>query len=176
MNNLSPDTLIAIGKLSATHGIRGELKFFPYSDSAASFKKGLSVSICLKNGLKLTETIQNIRTAAKCYIIKFSSSDSIEDAEKFAGGEISLYRSQLPETEEDEYYWCDLIGLDVFTYAGLYLGKVTDIMATGSNDNYVVTDEENREYLIPAIADVIQQIDIKAQKIIITPLQGLLDL
>ena len=91
------------------------------------------------------------------------------------GSELCLKRSQLPEPAEDEYYWRDLIGLIVFTDQGQELGKLVDIFETGSSDIYVVRGDE-REYLIPAIADVISLVDISGNRMVITPLDGLLDL
>ena len=91
------------------------------------------------------------------------------------GSELCLKRSQLPVPNEDEYYWRDLIGLAVQTDQGIELGTLVDIFETGSSDIYVVHGP-SKEYLIPAIADVITQIDIAGKKMVITPLDGLLDL
>jgi len=91
------------------------------------------------------------------------------------GSELCLKPSQLPVPEEGEFYWRDLIGLAVFTDQGVELGTLVDIFETGSNDIYVVRGS-TKEYLIPAIADVIADVDIPGKKMIITPLDGLLDL
>jgi len=84
-------------------------------------------------------------------------------------------QDQLPETGDDEYYWKDLIGLSVVTCNGLWLGKITRIMETGANDVYLVKNGK-QEYLIPAIADVIQRVDLTSGTMTITPLEGLLEL
>jgi len=91
------------------------------------------------------------------------------------GSELYVGLSQLPVPDEDEYYWRDLIGLAVVTDQGLELGTIVDIFETGSSDIYVVRGE-TKEYLIPAIADVITLVDVPGKKMIITPLDGLLDL
>jgi 16S rRNA processing protein RimM len=109
------------------------------------------------------------------FIIGLQDIDDINLVQPFLGNEVCLTRGQLPGLEEDEYYWSDLIGLQVFTDDGTLLGTVADIFETGSSDIYVVRDGE-REYLIPAIADVIKTVDTAGGKIIITPLDGLLDL
>jgi 16S rRNA processing protein RimM len=84
-------------------------------------------------------------------------------------------RDQLPETDEGEYYWVDLIGLRVVTDDGAELGTLREIIETGSNDVYVVQGRE-KEYLIPALADVVSSIDLEAGTMTVTPLDGLLDL
>jgi 16S rRNA processing protein RimM len=109
------------------------------------------------------------------FIIGFKGCDDINLIEPFLGNEVCLKRGQLPGLEADEYYWSDLIGLQVFTDEGTLLGKIADIFETGSSDIYVVRGGD-REYLIPAIADVIKTVDPPGGKIVITPLDGLLDL
>jgi 16S rRNA processing protein RimM len=89
--------------------------------------------------------------------------------------EICLYRSQLPKLEEDEYYWYDLIGLEVVTVDGERLGSIAEIFETGSNDIYVVRGGK-REYLIPAVSAVIDSVDLEGGRMLITPPEGLLDL
>ena len=91
------------------------------------------------------------------------------------GSELYVKLSQLPDPDEGEYYWRDLIGLTVVTDLGVELGSLVDIFETGSSDIYVVRGE-SKEYLIPAIADVITLVDLPGKKMIITPLDGLLDL
>jgi 16S rRNA processing protein RimM len=91
------------------------------------------------------------------------------------GREIYAERGQLPELTEGEYYWCDLIGLKVVTAEGVLLGELYDIMATGSNDVYLVRSGE-KEYLIPAIEDVVVEVNLAAGVMTVSPLEGLLEL
>ena len=76
---------------------------------------------------------------------------------------------------DGEYYWCDLLGLRVVTVEGVELGTVAEIIDTGSNDVYVVRSAE-REYLIPALADVVVAIDLATRTMTVSPPEGLLDL
>ena len=91
------------------------------------------------------------------------------------GRELYVRRSQLPPLADDEFYWFDLIGLRVVTDEGLELGRLENIMETGSNDVYLVR-AEGKEYLIPAIEEVVKAIDLDAGVMTISPLEGLLDL
>jgi 16S rRNA processing protein RimM len=81
----------------------------------------------------------------------------------------------LPELLPGEYYWYDLIGLQVVTSEGESLGQLSEIIATGSNDVYVVKGE-GREYLIPALEDVVLEINPAAGRMMVTMPEGLLDL
>jgi 16S rRNA processing protein RimM len=84
-------------------------------------------------------------------------------------------REQLPELSEGEFYWCDLLGLTVKTDRGEILGLLTNIITTGSNDVYVVKDDK-RECLIPALDDVVLDINLDDGIMTVSPPEGLLDL
>jgi 16S rRNA processing protein RimM len=81
----------------------------------------------------------------------------------------------LSSKSRDEYFWHELIGLEVYLSRGEYVGKIKNILPTGSNDIYVV-QEGNKEVLIPATYDVIQEIDLTEKRMIISDVEGLLDL
>jgi 16S rRNA processing protein RimM len=96
-------------------------------------------------------------------LLQIENIDDRRAAEAFAGKEIWIKKSDLPTTEEGTYYWFDLIGLTVITTAGEILGKLDNILATGSNDVYVVRNAEGREILVPALETVVLEVDV-AQK------------
>ena len=170
-----PEELIPVGRIIATHGIRGQMKLHSYSGNAESLSAACFVVLKSPAGLLRESALEGFKSNAGRFIIKLRDFDDIDKARPLVGSEVCLKRSQLPELEEDEYYWSDLIGLRVVTEDGTVLGTVADIFETGSSDIYVVRDGE-REHLIPAIADVIKSVDLQNGTIVITPLDGLLDL
>lgn len=172
---IDQDELIPVGKISSTHGIRGHLKVFSYSGNIESLQHSGSVFLKNKSGLLQEHMIKGVSPHAGGFILSLGSFDDINQVIPLVGSEICLKRSQLPEPEEDEYYWRDLLGLTVVTDQGIELGRIADIFETGSSDIYVVRSDHN-EYLIPAIADVISKVDIAGNRMVITPLDGLLDL
>jgi 16S rRNA processing protein RimM len=169
------EELIPIGKIIGTHGIKGQMKLHSYSGNVESLGSARSVTLRSPAGNLHECTITSFKANSGKFIIGFQDFDDINLVQPFLGFEVCLKRGQLPKLDEDEYYWSDLIGLQVFTDSGALLGKIADIFETGSSDIYVVQGKE-REYLIPAIADVIKTVDPAGGKIIITPLDGLLDL
>ncbi|MBC7961903.1 MAG: 16S rRNA processing protein RimM [Steroidobacteraceae bacterium] len=169
------DELIPVGKIIDTHGIRGNLKVFSYSGNIDSLQHCGSVLLKGKNGLLQEFSISGVVAHAGGFILSLDSFNEINQVLPLVGSELCLKRSQLPETTEDEYYWRDLMGLSVFTDVGVELGRIVDIFETGSSDIYVVRSDD-REYLIPAIASIISLVDIPGNKMVITPLDGLLDL
>jgi len=170
------DELIIVGKISGTHGIRGDLKVYSFSGNLESLQTTRSVTLKYPDGTSLHEhAISSVRPHGPGFIVKLQGFENINQVEPLIGSEICLRRSQLPEPDDDEYYWCDLLGLKVLTIDGTELGRIEDIFETGSNDVYVVRGN-SREYLIPAIANVVTHVDIAAGIMTITPLDGLLDL
>jgi 16S rRNA processing protein RimM len=100
--------------------------------------------------------------------------NSRDDAEEYREAEI-LVRKDTLTREEDEFFWFELLGLDVYLDTGEYLGKITQIIPAKGNDIYVVKGE-TKEILIPATYEVISKIEVKGKKMIISAIDGLLDL
>jgi 16S rRNA processing protein RimM len=169
------EELIPVGKIIGTHGVRGQMKLHSYSGNFDSLGAGRSVLLKKADGTLHGFTLKGAKANNGKFIISLTGFDDMDSVEPLMGSELCIKRSNLPEPDEDEYYWCDLIGLQVFTDEGILLGSITDIFETGSSDIYVVNSGD-REYLIPAIGTVIKSIDLDNGRIIVTPLEGLLDL
>ncbi|MBQ8123622.1 MAG: 16S rRNA processing protein RimM [Ruminococcus sp.] len=158
------------GKIVTTHGIRGEVKIMPYTDSPellAEFDR-------LFLGKEHKEVIISRSRVFKTTVIaKIEGIDTPEEAEKLRNKMLYMHRDDL-ELDEDTYFVADLIGLEVKDAdTGAVYGKIADVMQTGANDVYVIKGE--REYLVPAIADVVVSTDIDGGVMTIRPLDGLFD-
>ena len=108
--------------------------------------------------------------------VSFKEITQREQAEGYIGHTVLIDRADLPDTEQDTDYWIDLLGMDVFTNAGDYLGRITQIMPTGANDVYVVgnhTVEPPREILIPALASVVLEVDVAQRRMRVDLPEGL---
>lgn len=166
---------VLLGKVLATHGIKGQLRVVSYSgepDTIVSLK-----TVILKGPKGEEETFAVTSAAAHGRKLLLSLQDfvSINQVQHLVGRELYARRDQLPELEPGEYYWCDLIGLNVVTDRGETLGTLAEIIATGSNDVYVVRDGE-REYLIPAVEDVVIEVNLDDRLMTVSPPEGLFDL
>lgn len=173
----SNNNLIAVGRISGTHGIKGQLRLHSYSGNLESLQAAKNVLLRFPAGV--TRQIQLKRAAYHSgkFLLTLDGFDTIEKAQELTGCELLLQRDQLPIPEADEYYWQDLLGLSVVTTEGQELGCIKDILETGANDVYLVHNETTRrEYLIPAIASVITSVNLQTGCMTITPLEGLLDL
>ncbi len=167
--------MIIIGKVTGTHGVRGQLKIVLYSGDFESISKQRTVILCGPNGEKEELKIASSSVHGKKVLLVLQGFDDINQVQRLVGREIYVDRDKLPRLPDGEYYWSDLIGLKVVTIAGEHLGELFDIMATGSNDVYLVRKAE-KEYLIPAIEDVVVTVDLDAGVMTVSPLEGLLEL
>ena len=107
-------------------------------------------------------------------LIKFKGIDKVEDAELLRNSYLKVNRQDEPELEEGTYYIVDLIGLDVYSDDGNLLGKVDDIFNNGSCDIYAIKDELGKQLLLPAISDVIKEINLEEKRIVVHIIKGLI--
>ncbi len=157
---MDPERVLQIGKIVGVFGVNGEIKVFKMAEEPAIFDPGRRVMLREAEGWYTPYTIKTVKAHKKILRICFEEIGDRSGAENLVGAGLFIHRSALPETDADTYYWCDLIGLDVFGAAGEYIGRVTSMIATGSNDVFVVT-AGNTETLVPAIGAVVVDIDIE---------------
>ena len=159
------------GKIVTTHGIKGEVKIMPYCDSAELLAEFDRLFIG-KNHDEII--VERARVQKNMVIAKLEGINTPEEAEKLRNKMLFMHRDDL-ELDDDTYFIQDLIGREVKDAdSDVLYGKIADVMQTGANDVYVVRGEE-REYLVPAIADVVISTDLDSNIMTIRPLDGLFD-
>ncbi|MFD1850404.1 ribosome maturation factor RimM [Oceanobacillus bengalensis] len=164
-----------IGKIVNTHGIRGEVKVFRISDFEERFQVGETVYLEKENGENIELVIDGHRIHKGFDLIHFKGYDNINDVEKHKGTYLKITEEQLTELEEDAYYYHEIIGCNVVTTSGEVLGIIKEILSPGANDVWVIKRPKSKDLLIPYIEDVVKNIDISEKKIVIEPMEGLLD-
>ena len=161
-----------IGQIVNTFGIKGMVKIKPFTDDIKKFSNLKTIYIKTKSGL--TEfKIEQVRYVKNMVMLKLAGIDTVEEAEKYRNLYIKILRDQEEELEEGSYYVVDILGCKVNTDANQELGKIVDVFQTGSNDVYVVKDELGKQILLPAIKQVIKNVDIKNKIITVHLLEGL---
>ena len=161
-----------IGQIVNTSGLKGVLKIKPFTDDIKKFSNLKTIYIKTKSGL--TEfKIEQVRYVKNMVMLKLTGIDTVEEAEKYRNLYIKILRDQEEELEEGSYYVVDILGCKVNTDTNQELGKVVDVFQTGSNDVYVVKDEQGKQILLPAIKQVIKNVDIKNKIITVHLLEGL---
>ncbi len=161
---------IVIGRILAPWGTSGELKVAVITDFPQRFTP--SAKVFINRQPMIIDHTQWHKGQA---IIKLSTINRIEDAQKLRGQPVEIHHSQLQPLPEGQYYHFQLIGLEVRTTRGESLGNIAEILSSKSNDNYVV-DGAGGKILIPAIEDVVKFIDLEQGHVVIEPIEGLLNL
>lgn len=166
------EDMLQVGVITATHGVRGEVKVFPTTDDPARFKT--AQELVLDTGReRLSFKIQNVKFFKQFVILKFEGIDNINDIEKYKKCPLLVSRKDAVPLKEDEYFIADMIGLSVMTEDGELLGTLKDVIVTGANDVYVIASERYGEVLIPAIKECILEVDIKEGRMKIHLMDGL---
>ena len=164
---------LEIGQIVNTFGIRGIVKVKPFTDDINRFDNLEKVYV-VTNNIKKQDEIEEVKYHKDMVLIRFKGIDKVEDAELLRNSYLKINRQDEPELEKDTYYIVDLIGLDVYSDEGELLGKVDDIFNNGSCDIYAVKDDLGKQLLLPAISDVIKEINLEESKIVVHILKGLI--
>lgn len=164
---------LEVGQIVNTNGLKGLLKINPFTDDITKFERLKTILVEHKKEL-LEFEIESVRYQKKQVLLKLKGIDTIEEAEKYREDYLKINRNKEEKLPEDTYYIVDLIGLDIYTEGGELLGKLDDVFSTGSNDVYVVKNSEGKQILLPAISDVIKNIDLEQKKIVVNLIEGLL--
>ena len=162
-----------IGQIVNTSGLKGVIKVKPFTDDIEKFKNFKTIYISIKNELKEFK-IEQVRFNKNMVFLKLEGIDTIEKAKEYRNLYLKVKRDKEEILEKGTYYIVDIIGCEVYTDENKHLGKIDDVFSTGSNDVYVVKDENGRQILLPAIKDVIKNVDIDNKTITVHLLEGLL--
>jgi 16S rRNA processing protein RimM len=162
------------GTITQPFGIKGETKVYPHTDDPAIFKKIKKVFM-EKNGSYEEYELESTRMALPLVILKLKGIDTPEDIRAYRQRDIYILREDASPLAEGEYYFADIIGMEVEDDTGVNRGKITDILQTGANDVYEITAEDGTSFLLPAIKDCIIKVDTEENKMLIHILEGLLD-
>lgn len=163
-------SLITIGRILKPLGLRGEVVIEPLTFDPDRFNSLSEVAIETKEGLHW-RGLQRVHKKGGKLVVKFLGLDTPEELLPYRGAYLKIDRSESPPLPEATYYYYQLEGLSVFDDKGNYLGVLTSIMQAGSADVYTITDSDGGEILLPAIKDVILNIDLKDKRIIVRPIE-----
>ena len=167
---------LKVGKIVNTHSLKGEVKVISSTDfEEQRFEKGAELLITRGNQVVKEVTVESYRTHKNNLLVKFVGIDSIEEAEKLKNLQIKIDSDNIGELEENEFYFHEIIGCEVFDENGKSLGEISEILTPGANDVWVIKSQNGKEILIPYIEDVVKKIDVENKKIDIEVMEGLID-
>ena len=161
-----------IGEIVGTHGIKGTNRMRSYAESLSVFGPGRSILIRDRHGREVRHEINWVKPHTGPPLVSFKGVTNCDQAKTLVGSKLFIPESELPELEEGTYYWHELIGIEVYTSTGEFLGRIESIIETGSNDVYVV-QKDQKEVLIPALESVVLEIDLQNKRMRVDLPEGL---
>jgi 16S rRNA processing protein RimM len=165
---------ITVGKIAAPYGVQGAVKVIPLTDFPERFSAKRHYFL-VKGSLKLKVDAWLVGRSKRQLIMKIDGIDTPEEAREYRHALLQVPREEVWPLPEGHYYHFQVIGLQVQTEGGALLGTVVDILETGSNDVYVLKDEQGKEFLIPALKEVVKGIHPEKGLMVVRPLPGLLE-
>ncbi|MFP5402986.1 MAG: ribosome maturation factor RimM [Gammaproteobacteria bacterium] len=164
--------MIVLGRIVAPFGVQGWVKIHPFGDDPASWRKMAHWWLCSDDSAPDAQwkqfTLKACRPHGKSLVAALAEVPDRNAAEAVDGFYIAAPREALPQPESDEFYWADLVGLDVVNEAGEALGTVSGLLSTGAHDVLQVQDGEGKEAverLIPFVAAYVLDVDLPARRI-----------
>lgn len=164
---------LELGQIVGTHGIKGEIRINPWCDSPEFAKRFKTVYFDNK-GNKPCKII-SCRAHGNIILMKLEGTDTVEAAEKLRNRILYISRADA-KLPEGTWFIEELIGCMVSDAdTGIIYGTITDVSETGANDVWYITDKDGKEYLIPAIKEVVMDVNVSENTVTIRPLKGIFD-
>lgn len=179
IEGMAEEQYYLVGKIVNTQALRGEVRVMATTDFPEErFKIGATLAIF--NGNKLVEMVEvdGHRLHKNFNLLHFKGKDNINDVEKFKGFDLKVAGTEreADELDENEFYYDDIIGLEVYTTDEIYLGKVREITSLPSNDVWSIQrPNKGKDILIPYIEDIVLEIDLSGNRVVIEPMDGLIE-
>ena len=147
-----------IGRVIRPHGVRGKIKIDYFGEDPGQFH--LYPRVFIKDGTGRLQSYEVIEATPQPprLILQLKGIETPEEVQALAGREIFIGREFLPDLPEGEYYWFEIVGMEVETEEGRHIGRIKEILPTRANDVYVVRGEK-KEIFLPAVEGVIRSID-----------------
>jgi 16S rRNA processing protein RimM len=163
---LSNSDFLSAGQISGVFGVKGWVKVFSFTQPRENILRYSPWILQKNNQTKEIKVVGGQRQGSNV-VAELDGVVDRDSALTLMGWEILIRKEQLPKTQADEYYWADLVGLEVETEAGVKLGKVDHLMETGANDVLVVIDDKT-ERLIPFLQkQTVLKIDLTARTMVV---------
>jgi len=167
---------IAVGKVVKAHGIKGEVKVYPFSGNPDDFRGYRRLTLVKPDhGLTRSYEVDQCRPSGSLVLLQLAGLTGRSAAEGLRGWEVRIARELLPIPDAGTFYWHELEGLPVISAAGQELGRITSLLATGAHDILVINGTGG-EYLIPVVAECVAGFTSDGKTLIVTPPPGLLEM
>ena len=162
--------MIVLGRIVGAYGLHGWVKLLAMGDDFDALGRMPQWWLGTDSDAEDWQAyaLDAAKAHGKGWVVKFVGVDERNAAQALEGKYIAAPRAELPETAKDEYYWADLVGLEVVNTQGERLGQVTGLLSSGAHDVLCVRDgaeEKVQERLLPFVAQVVKNVDMASRRI-----------
>lgn len=161
-----------VGKIINTHGIKGNVKIYPYTDDPERFKD--LDYLLIGDGFKELKIVDMFIQKGFVYV-RFEGYEDINKILDFVNSNVYIYDKDRVKLPKDRYFISDIVNMEVHDMEGKLIGKVTDVIENLANDLFQVQKPDGKIFYLPARKEFIKEIDVDKKVIIIEPIEGLLD-
>jgi len=166
--------LLPVGKVIRPHGLKGLIRIISYSGSEAAYLDAGTVFFKSVAGEFRKLSVTSVKAHKNIFLMDVQELNSAVEVDEYRDATILIKKESLTR-EDDAYFWYELLDLEVYLDTGECLGRISQILPTRGNDIYVVK-KGKQEIYIPALYEVVRKIDLENGKMIVSPMEGLLDL
>jgi 16S rRNA processing protein RimM len=159
--------LVALGRIIGCFGVKGWIKIKPDTSDLRSIAKFKELYVIDSGNNKQLYTVGENFIRSEIIHLKFLEINDRDSAQKLKGADVAVMRDKLPKTNSDEYYWVDLIGLDVYNTNEQLLGKVDHLIETGPSSVMVLKSDNSIQCMVPFVANFVIDVDLTHKKIIV---------
>lgn len=161
-----------MGKIVNTHGVKGEIKLYPFSDDLDQFED--FEYFYLEGEGKSKFIIQSTRVHKNMVLVKFKGFDDINKVIELVGKNVYIERKDVPDDGEGHYI-VDLIGCEIFDDQGEFVGHLEDVLQNSAQDLYVIRKvSDNQTFYLPVVDEFVKKIDIVNRKITVHLIEGIM--
>lgn len=160
------EALIPIGVITNTFGIKGAIRIKTYSGEGTCLSPGFYIFVEKVSGSLERLKIRRSKPFKDFFIVELDEVEDANQAESLVKSKVYVKKEDLPQLKEDEYYWIDLLGCNVFGIDGRFIGELKNIIETGGTDVFEIVDKD-KEILVPFTKKFVLNIDLKKKEIII---------
>ncbi len=171
---MGSDRTITVGRITRPQGLKGEVRVSLFDGSVDVFRALKRVTAVRSGSPPRDLTLEAVRVHGKSVMATFTEVSDRTSAESMVGFDLEIPEEELPALEPGEFYAYELEGLKVITDTGERLGVLEEVLGMPAHDVYIVRDGE-RELLLPATDEVIQEIDLEKGRMVVHLLDGLVD-
>lgn len=156
---------VILGKVGGLYGVRGWVKLWSFTDPVENLLEYREVELGREGNWRPARLAEG-RRQGQALVARFEGCADRDEAASLVGAELAVMRDRLPAPETGEYYWADLVGLEVITTTGVVLGRIEQMMATGANDVMVVKGD--RERLLPFLPGrCVNEVDLAGGRVVV---------